>query len=195
MVLFKILNPRRIMTHRIWKKIESVGKGIGKRVRGAGKKVKDAGRKIRGFMSRKIRGIFLAPIIYGKTVEEIILESSDKVDHFDTRINNLNFPVGKSCEAKNVPFKIFRRYANSEKAKKKGYRHADIFEILQIALMPEKIPRRYRSKSIVALGSAYQDQDGKKHVPVILGNEYSHEVPLVKCEDKWGRLFRFLMVY
>lgn len=169
-----------------------------KRIKSAFIKIKGAGRKLKNFISRKIRGTFIVPITYGKSVEEIISENPGKVHHFDKRMINRNFPVTKENRTENVPFKVFPHCANSEKAllymKKKGHRPADIFELLQIAGVPEKIPRRYRHKSLVALGSAHQDLDGKKHVPAILGNEYAHEVPLVPCMDKWPRHFRFIGV-
>ena len=173
-------------------------KNIKKRIKGAVKKIKGASKKLKGFISRKIKGIFILPVTYGKPVEEIISENPGKVHHFDKRITSANFPAAKENRTEKIPFKVFPHYATSEKAllrmEQKGYRPADIFELLQIAGAPEKIPRGYRRKSLVALGSTHQDMDGKKRVPAILGNEYAHEVPLIERMDKWPRHFRFIGV-
>lgn len=182
---------------KIWKKIKGVGKdikgGLKKGVKSAGRRMKVAARKIANFAL----GIFIRKIDYGR------FGCFDNINCTDKRISEENFPPGENEQGiKDIPFKFFDSCKSLEevikKMKKKKCRPATIREFLNVVEYPSKIPwryRRYRKRSIVALGSVYRDLFDNKYVTVLTVTSHSREISLIPLDSECPLHFSFLAVY
>jgi len=151
-------------------------------------------KKIAGLIVGNVRQTFKVTVDYSKSLAEMI-----KAGHYDW-VNNVivadHFPVqGKGQSEAEVALFHFNRNISSDDAIAEmaiaGYRPARIEELLALGASQPEFQKEF---PIVALGSAWQDPGGHRHVPCLRWNGAKRYLNLGWFEGDWSGRYRFAAV-
>lgn len=138
---------------------------------------------------------FKLVVKYSQTLNQMI--SAGNYTLKSTDVDSENFPLPVKLKGKTVELsaRIFDGNDLSGNIiitmNEAGYRPATLPELLALGKSEQELQRNF---IVVALGSAWQDEDGVSYVPYIYLNGHQRGVFLMDFKHDWSDNYRFLGV-
>lgn len=157
-------------------------------------KCEELRKKIGKLLTEVVRPVFKVVVDYSCSLAEMISAGHYNWTHND--ITTEHFPVqGEGKQEIEITLFHFGKTTTSEEVlaemEKQGYRPATIEELLALGASQPELQKQF---PIVAFGSCWRSQGGRRRVPYLYWSCNERELNLGWFEDDWGGYCRFLAV-